>query len=89
MGNFKREGVPGSFAHHFSAALKDGREMCLEACLNGYCVGVFRDKELLQPKICTNIEGMLEMQIAPWFSMGMGEALKKAIKIANKIVKQS
>jgi hypothetical protein len=37
-------------------------------------------------KVCTEIEGMLESQIMPGFSMGSGEALQKAVEIANKMV---
>jgi hypothetical protein len=43
------------------------------------------NKNLIGDKICTNIEGMMEMQIMPGFSMGTGEALIQAVKIANKI----
>ena len=87
LGSFKREGQPGSFGHYFACFLDDGREVCLESCLNGYDIAVYRDKELIGEKVCTNIEGMLEMQIMPGFSIGTGEALEKAIKIANKLIK--
>lgn len=74
----------GSFGHYFSHTLSDGREVCLESCLNGYCVAVYKDKEIIGEKTCTNIDGMLEMQIMPGFSMGTGEALEKAVEIANE-----
>jgi hypothetical protein len=87
MGSFVREGAQGSFQHRFYHKLPDGGEICLESCLNGYCVGKYdKDDNLIGEKICTNIEGMLEMQIMPGFSMGTGEALEKAIKIANKLL---
>ena len=87
--NFTRKGELGSFQHYFSHIMPDGKEVCLEACLEGYCVGIY-DKEggdLIGEKTCTKIEGMLESQIMPGFSIGTGEALPKAIKIANKKLK--
>lgn len=87
LGNFKREGAVGSFGHRFFCKLEDGREVDLESCLNGYCVGIYDNNlDLIGEKVCTNIEGMLEMQIMPGFSIGTGEALEKAIKIANKLI---
>lgn len=85
LGSFKRSGLPGSFGHTFTHKLKDGGEICLESCLNGYCVGKYdQNLNLIGEKECTNIESMMEMQIMPGFSIGTGEALKKAIEIANK-----
>ena len=89
LGSFTRKGEPGSFQHYFSHIMPDGKEVCLEACLEGYCVGIY-DKEggdLIGEKTCTKIEGMLESQIMPGFPIGAGEALTKAIKIANKKLK--
>lgn len=87
IGSFKREGQQGSFGHYFKHKLEDGGEICLESCLNGYCVGRYdKNLDLVGEKICTNIEGMLEMQIMPGFSMGTGEALEKAVKIANTLI---
>ena len=86
LGSFTRAGVAGSFGHYFSHILPDGKEVCLEACLNGYDVAIYDKKEgsLIGKKTCTNIEGMAEAQIAPGFSILTGEAIEKAIKIANK-----
>lgn len=86
IGSFKRQGVSGSFGHYFSHILTDGREVCLESCLNGYDVAIY-DKEggnLIGEKTCTKIEGMLESQIASGFSIMSGEALEKAVDIVNK-----
>lgn len=86
LGSFKREGPPGSFGHRFYCKLDDGREVDLESCLNGYDVAIYdKDLNLIGEKVCTNIEGM-EFQIMPGFSIGTGEALEKAIKIANKML---
>ena len=86
LGSFTRKGMVGSFGHYFSHILPDGKEICLESCLEGYDVAIY-DKaggDLVGEKECTKIEGMLEMQVMPGFSMGTGEAIEKAIKIANK-----
>lgn len=90
LGSFKRQGVQGSFGHYLSHELEDGKEVCLESCLNGYCVGIYDRKggNLIGDKTCTKIEGMLESQIAPGFSILTGEALEKAIKIANSKLKE-
>ena len=83
--SFKREGNLGSFGHRFFTKLEDGREVNLESCLNGYCVGIYdKDLNLIGEKTCTKIDGMLESQIAPGFSIMSGKALQKAVKIANK-----
>lgn len=88
IGDFKRVGQPGSFAHYFTHTLPDGREVCLESCMEGYCVGVYDRPEgsLIGEKNCTRIPGMFERQIASGFSMGSGEALEKAVEIANEMV---
>ena len=85
LGSFTRE--VGSFGHRFFCKLEDGREVDLESCLNGYDVAVYdKDLNLIGEKVCTDIEGMKLMQIMPGFSMGTGEALVKAIKIANELL---
>lgn len=89
IGSFVRSGQPGSFQHVFTHKLPDGGEICLEACLNGYDVGVYdKDLNLIGEKECTNIPGMEEAQIMPGFSMGTGEALEQAVQIANKLGKK-
>ena len=86
LGSFKREGASGSFQHYFKHKTPDGGEICLEACMSGYCVAKYdKDLNLVGEKKCTEIEGMLEMQIMPGFSMGTGEALEKAVEIANTL----
>jgi hypothetical protein len=87
LGSFVRSGPPGSFGHVFTHQLEDGGEICLESCLNGYCVARYdKAKDLIGEKECTNVEGMELMQIAPGFSMGTGEALMQAVEIANKLI---
>ena len=87
IGDFKREGKEGSFEHYFTWS-NDKIEICLESCLNGYCVGIYEAKTqtLIKEKICTNISGIVEAQIAPGFSLNSGEALTKAVEIANKML---
>jgi hypothetical protein len=91
IGSFTRSGLPGSFGHTFTHKLDNGGEICLESCMNGYCVGKYdKDLNLVGEKTCTNIDGMLEAQIMPGFSMGTGEALQKAVEIANdKLAEES
>ena len=89
IGSFKRIGEQGSFQHYFSHIMEDGKEVCLEACLSGYCVAIY-DKEkgdIISEKTCTKIDGALESQITPGFSIMTGEALERAVEIANEKVK--
>lgn len=89
IGNFVRSGEPGSFRHLFTYKLKTGGEICLESCLNGYDVAIYdKNLQIIGKKVCTNVEGMVESQIMPGFSMGTGKALQKAVAIANKLVKK-
>lgn len=90
LGDFTRKGVAGSFGHYFSHILPDGKEVCLESCFNGYDVAIYYTEggDLIGKKTCTNIKRMLESQVAPGFSILTGEALEKAIKIANKKLKK-
>lgn len=91
LGDFKRKGELGSFNHYFSHILKDGKEICLEACLNGYDVAIY-DKEdgdlFIGKKECTDLKGLLKSQIIPGFSIMTGSAIDKALKIANKLIKK-
>lgn len=83
LGSFKRFGKQGSFQHYFSCILEDGKKICLESCPSGYGYDVAiydENKDLIGEKTCTGIEDFL----IPGFSMGTGEALEKAIKIANQ-----
>jgi len=87
LGDFTRKGVVGSLGHYFSHILPDGKEVCLEACMNGYCVAIYdkRGGNLIGEKTCTNLEGYeLSFLGGSVFSVRSGEALEKAIKIANK-----
>ena len=85
LGSFKREGAQGRFGHRFFTKLEDGREVDLESCLSGYCVGIYdKSLNLIGEKTCTKIEGMLESQIMSGISILTGEALEKAVEIANK-----
>lgn len=73
IGDFKRVFPEGSYLHYFS--YKQGKyEICLEPCLNGYDVGLYIYENLIQDKICTNLE--------VWQK---DDALNKAVEIANKL----
>lgn len=88
LGSFTRHGEPGSFAHYFEAEIEDGRKVCLESCLSGYCVGIYaKGSELTKTKRCTNRQDMLETLIMPGFSTASGDALIKAVDIANEMLK--
>lgn len=57
-------------------------EICLEPCLNGFCVGLYDDnQELLKPKACTNID-LVSMADK---TNALGEPLEKAMTLANQL----
>lgn len=87
LGSFDRSGPPGSFGHMFTHKLPDGGEICLESCLEGYCVGRYdKNLNLLGKKKCTKMGEVMAFQIAPGFSIGTGEALEKALIFANELL---
>ena len=82
--SFKRIGGMGNQGYF---SYKDDKyEICLEPCMNGYEVAIYDlRQDLLKPKICTNLEG--SMDIMPGFNMVQGEALLPAVKLANKLLR--
>lgn len=74
MSSFVRSVPPGSFGHLFTHKLDEGGEICLESCMEGYCVGRYdKNLDLLGEKKCTR--------------MGEeDEALNKAIGFANEML---
>lgn len=87
ISDFKRHGEPGSFQHYFEATLPDGDKICLEACMEGYCVARYDAQENIKgEKLCTKLGELMAPQIAPGFSLGSGEALTKAVDIANTLI---
>ena len=89
IGNFTREGSQGSFGHRFFKKLDDGREINLESCLEGYDVALYdQDSNLIGEKVCIKVKDMMRMQVMPGFSVATGDALQKAVDIANEMLKE-
>lgn len=87
IGDFKRHGEPGSFRHYFETMLPNGDKICLEACMEGYCVGRYdAQNEIRGSKVCTHLGELMEPQVATGFSIGSAEALTKAVDIANTML---
>lgn len=87
IGDFTRSGPVGSFGHVFTHKLEDGGEICLESCMEGYCVGRYdKDLQLIGEKKCTEMPEVFENQIMQGFSTSTGDALMKAISIANTLI---
>lgn len=75
--DFTKHEVIGTFGYYFSKFLPDGREVCLESCLNGFDVAIYdQNKDLIGEKTCTDY---------PDTRM---PSLIEAIRIANKKVKE-
>lgn len=65
---------------YLSYDFEDGREMCLEACMNGFDVALYdRDCNLLKEKMCTD----LNMK-----KYNIHKALAVAVKMANMILRE-
>jgi len=51
-------------------------QICLEVCMNGYDVAIYdQKKDLVEPKICTNIKGAFQRKTA----------IRKALAIATEM----
>lgn len=89
--DFKNEG------NYFSYESGE-HEVTLEPCLNGFCVGLYRNKILETPKKCTNLAGSLRLPpvvsllSSPSVSLPRSPspklATKKALKFANFFFRQ-
>lgn len=87
IGDFVRHGEPGSYQHYFEAELNGGDKICLEACMEGYCVARYDSRnDIKGEKVCTKLGALMEPQIVPGFALGSGEALTKAVDIANSML---
>lgn len=60
---------------------EDGCEICLESCLNGFCVGYYdKNKDLIiDKKICTDVPDYGKEPLSRVY------AANKAVEIANEI----
>ena len=88
--DFKRIGDKESFGHRFYYKLKDGREVSLESCMNGYDVAIYdKDLNLIGEKTCTDIDFIrCEYKKKSDFFLKLGEALIKAVDIANNKLRE-
>jgi hypothetical protein len=85
--DFKRYGEPDSFQHYYAHRLKDGRELCLEACIQGYCVAIYnKHAEIIGDKTCTDLPDIpFGQEIATGLALRSDKAITKALQIANTI----
>ncbi len=79
--NFQRKTLPNTLGFYFNCILPDGKEVCLESCLNGYDVAIYNKEngELIGDKTCTNLKAE---EYEFW------DAIDKAIEIANQKISQ-
>lgn len=81
--DFKKVSVGVGFPEFYQHFTKDMRQVCLEPCLQGFCIGIYDDEEeLIGTKRCTNLSNE---------HMTFGEevdrdALEMALKIANEMI---
>ncbi len=59
------------FSYEFSAF-----EICLEPCLNGFDIALYRNQNLVFDKICTD----LDLSTTPW-----PQVYEKAVQLANDL----
>jgi len=75
--SFERVGTPHVLGHYFRHLTEDGRQVCLESCFSGYCVGIYDSTEnIIGEKGCTNIKN--------FGLVNPIEILEKAVDIANE-----
>lgn len=69
---------------------KDMRQVCLEPCLHGFCIGIYDDDEyLIGNKGCTNFGNDMGVGETHVFKFGTevdDRALQEAVDIANKML---
>jgi hypothetical protein len=71
--SFNRIDSPQVLSHYFSHKTEDGREVCLESCMSGYCVAVYdATQNIIGKKTCTDLRS------------DFGYGLEKAVQIANE-----
>ncbi len=78
----------GSFTCCFTYTDEDGYEVCLEPCLNGFDVAIYKNKDLVIEKVCTNIDIDVEGgHILANYLEGLARdvVLDVAIRVANEI----
>lgn len=81
--DFKRVDMENSFGHYYEHRFADGTTICLESCMDGYCIARYDARqEIIGNKICTELGSLINF---PLDGSSHGEALGKAIDIANTI----
>lgn len=88
--DFKRVRVDEETPPYFQYFTKDMREICLEPCISGFCVGIYDDDEnLIGTKKCTDIKNDMQVGMDGMFRFGEDVAegaLEKAVDIANQML---
>jgi hypothetical protein len=86
--DFKKVAVGVGFPSFLQHYTKDMRQVCLEPCLEGFCIGIYDDEdELIGEKRCTKITPNPELLGAFRFGEEVSaEALNVAIAIANEML---
>lgn len=75
--DFRKEFLTPHGHFYFSHILPDGKEICLEPCLNGYDVAIYQDQELIESKQCTRLSMQDQLN-------DKKAAITKALVIANE-----
>lgn len=85
--------APGHFYLTTANTLPDDYELCIEPCLEGWDVALYRKHWLVRPKVCTrvplDIERVLKVMAygEQWQIVGEHlEALAPALDIANRVL---
>lgn len=81
IADFERYDSMRSLGHYYETTLPDGSTICLESCMDGYCVGKYdRGSKYSDHKRCTNLGSVMDF---PLDGSHHEEALAKAIDLAN------
>ncbi len=68
------------YRKYYECVLEDDREVCLEPCAEGCCVGVYRGNLLVVEKECTNISHREMLKMTGY------EVLMAGVRIANRMI---
>jgi len=80
LDNFTRNHDYNYLYYYYKDSKGFPRELCIEPCLSGFCIGIYNSKQLLiKPKVCTNLDPLISNHKT---------IIERALEIANKMIEE-
>lgn len=61
-----------------------GYEICIEPCLNGFDIGLYKDRVIVDPKICTDMNGEADQGLVEAYHKVIKKKYQTLLKLAKK-----